>query len=566
MLAYVSALTGPSPYRISAPNHASSPPGAGRTTVDCSTSAVDIESFARHLVDGGQACATFARRLSTVVGFCRYAEEEGVIDHSPAVHIRRPRIDYESHAAHLDRNELGAILVTAGVSSARDCALVSLLASNGLRISEAIGADIDALGLERGHRTLTVLRKGGRIATMPLAPRVARSMDLAMGERVDGPIFIDAAGQRLDRYAAGRIVRRVARQAGITKRVGPTPSCSTPTWRISRPRFARATTRRRTLTLRRWAQHVAPLSVRDATGNDVDEFRSGYQAQAIRHAYHADLAGFYKWCGRRGLIAQNRMLMTDAPCQPKGLPRPLPIEVLADALRIAPQVRTQTELLLGALAGLRVSEMAALHTADIDLNAELPILVVRRGKGGHDRTVPLHPALVEQLRGVPTGWVFETLKGDPDHVSGDWISERVGALLRAAAAGSDTQRTSSDTISAPRRRGARTGTRCWSRSCSVTPRSRRRRTTSGGSRPTALRSWRGSRQVSPATTSWRAGGCNGSRSFLGNATPSPSTVGRARNPPAQGRTVRPARGDRTQRPGAGIGIPWRGLLPCRLRI
>src|SRR5215203_5007546 len=37
---------------------------------------VDIESFARHLEDGGKARATVARRLSTVVGFYRYAEEE----------------------------------------------------------------------------------------------------------------------------------------------------------------------------------------------------------------------------------------------------------------------------------------------------------------------------------------------------------------------------------------------------------------------------------------------------------------------------------------------------------
>ena len=132
---------------------------------------VDIECFARDLEDRGKARATVARRLCTVVGFYRYAEEEGVIEHSPAVHIRRPRIDYESHVAHLDRNELGAILVTAGLSSPRDHALVSLLALNGLRVSEAIGANIEALGLERGHRTLTVLRKGGKLVTMPLAPR-----------------------------------------------------------------------------------------------------------------------------------------------------------------------------------------------------------------------------------------------------------------------------------------------------------------------------------------------------------------------------------------------------------
>jgi integrase len=162
---------------------------------------VDIECFARDLEDRGKARATVARRLCTVVGFYRYAEEEGVIAHSPAVHIRRPRIDYESHVAHLDRNELGAILVTAGLSSARDHALVSLLALNGLRVSEAIGANIEALGQERGHRTLTVLRKGGKLVTMPLAPRVARGIDLAVGERLEGPIFIDADGQRLDRHA-----------------------------------------------------------------------------------------------------------------------------------------------------------------------------------------------------------------------------------------------------------------------------------------------------------------------------------------------------------------------------
>jgi hypothetical protein len=40
--------------------------------------------------------------------------------------------------------------------------LISLLAINGLRISEALGADIDVLGLERGHRTLTVLREGDK--------------------------------------------------------------------------------------------------------------------------------------------------------------------------------------------------------------------------------------------------------------------------------------------------------------------------------------------------------------------------------------------------------------------
>ena len=119
---------------------------------------VDIECFARDLEARGKARATVARRLCTVAGLYRYAEEEGLIGHSPAVHVRRPRLDYESHVTGLDRNELGALLVAAGLSSARDHALISLLALNGLRISEALGADIEALGLERGHRRVSLDR------------------------------------------------------------------------------------------------------------------------------------------------------------------------------------------------------------------------------------------------------------------------------------------------------------------------------------------------------------------------------------------------------------------------
>lgn len=181
----------------------------------------DIECYGRALEDAGRARATVARRLCTVAGFFRYAEEEGLIDHSPAVHVRRPRLDYESHAIGLDRNELGALLVAAGLGAPIEHALLSLLALNGLRVSEATGANIEALGLERGHRTLTIQRKGGKIVTIPLAPRTARAVDLAIGERLDGPIFLGTDGRRLDRHGAARIVRRVARRAGIAKPIGP---------------------------------------------------------------------------------------------------------------------------------------------------------------------------------------------------------------------------------------------------------------------------------------------------------------------------------------------------------
>jgi len=77
------------------------------------------------------------------------------------------------------------------------------------------------LPLERGHRTLTILRKGGRVVTIPLAPRTARAIDLAIGERSEGPVFVGPDGERPDRHGAARSVHRVTRRAGITKPVGP---------------------------------------------------------------------------------------------------------------------------------------------------------------------------------------------------------------------------------------------------------------------------------------------------------------------------------------------------------
>ncbi|HBW20331.1 MAG TPA: integrase, partial [Actinobacteria bacterium] len=172
----------------------------------------DIECFARDLEARGRARATVTRRLCTIAGFYRYAVEEELLDHSPAAHVRRPRLDYESHATALDRNELGALLVAAGLGPPAEHALISLLALNGLRVSEATGADIEAMGIERGHRTLVVTRKGGKIVTIPLAPRTARAIDLAIGERCAGPVFAAPDGRRLDRHGAARIVRQADRE------------------------------------------------------------------------------------------------------------------------------------------------------------------------------------------------------------------------------------------------------------------------------------------------------------------------------------------------------------------
>ena len=180
-----------------------------------------IELFARWLEHRGAARATIGRRLSTVTGFYRYCTEEGFMERNPAVNVRRPRQRQESTMSGLDRNELGVFLVQAGLSGVRDHALACLLALNGLRVSEAIDTDVDDLGLERGHHTLRIVRKGGNTVIVPLAPRTARTVYLAIGERDKGPIFVADSGARMNRHQAARVVRRLARQAGIDKTISP---------------------------------------------------------------------------------------------------------------------------------------------------------------------------------------------------------------------------------------------------------------------------------------------------------------------------------------------------------
>ena len=122
----------------------------------------------------GSERATISRRLCTIACFYRYAEQEELIANvtrgacpPPATRLRIPR-----HRAGPQRGRRHA--GRRRPRGARDHALISLLALNGLRVSEATGADIEALGLERGHRTLTILRKGGKTVIIPLAPRTAR--------------------------------------------------------------------------------------------------------------------------------------------------------------------------------------------------------------------------------------------------------------------------------------------------------------------------------------------------------------------------------------------------------
>jgi integrase len=162
----------------------------------------------------GLAASTIDRRLSTVCGFYRFAHIDGRIGSNPAQYVRRPKVQ-PNEGRGMDRAELGTFLFTAERFDRDHAALAVLLGLNGLRVSEACGTNIEDLAFQRGHRTLAILGKGNKPATIPLVPRTARTIDLVVGERHEGPILRRQDGQRLDRRTAHRWVRAIGKRAGL---------------------------------------------------------------------------------------------------------------------------------------------------------------------------------------------------------------------------------------------------------------------------------------------------------------------------------------------------------------
>ena len=160
--------------------------------------------------------STVSRRFSVTAGFYQTCVIDGLLEHSPAEHVRRPSVPPESPTLGFTHLQFEALLTAARESaSPSDFALVAMLGLLGLRIFEATGADIADLGEEHGHRVLRVCGKGTKIVLVPLPPAVGRAIDRAIGGRTGGPILLNTRGARMDRHAATRRLRRLAATAGV---------------------------------------------------------------------------------------------------------------------------------------------------------------------------------------------------------------------------------------------------------------------------------------------------------------------------------------------------------------
>ena len=136
-------------------------------------------------------------------------------------------------------------------------ALAVRLGLNGLRVSEACDATIDDLGFDRGHRTLRIIGKGNKPAVIPLVPRTARTVDLAIGERRDGPILVrrdvpdSSSAQRTggsDRSANAQVLDTSTRTCSVARS----------SWRRSMPAFRCVRCNSLPATLPRAHDHLRP--------------------------------------------------------------------------------------------------------------------------------------------------------------------------------------------------------------------------------------------------------------------------------------------------------------------
>ena len=184
-----------------------------------------VQAFVVHLLEQRRnAAQTVVRRIGTVSGFYDYCVVDGHLAHSPAHHLRLPKVhDDPSRRTWLTRFELGAVMRAAKASkSPADLALVSLLGTIGMRVSAVCAVDLEDLSTtEGGYRMLRTIGKGDKPSLKVLPVPVVLAVERAAGGRTSGPLLLRRDGSRMNRRSADAVVTRLCRAAGVDKEISP---------------------------------------------------------------------------------------------------------------------------------------------------------------------------------------------------------------------------------------------------------------------------------------------------------------------------------------------------------
>lgn len=181
---------------------------------------LDVNAYARGLESSQLAAATVARKLSGLSSWYDFLVKLRALDANPVGGADRPQVSRDfSATVGLTAPEVDALLAAAaaesGPAAVRHRAVCAMLADLGLRVGELVSLDVADVGWERGHRSVRFVGKGGRPRRRVLTPAAGQALDEYLAGRTEGPLFVTATGARIDRHAVFRLVRRLARQAGI---------------------------------------------------------------------------------------------------------------------------------------------------------------------------------------------------------------------------------------------------------------------------------------------------------------------------------------------------------------
>jgi len=185
-----------------------------------------VRAFAAREHRLGMTSASIQRRLAAVRSFCEFLVREGVLRSNPGIDIKAPK-GRKRLPETLDADQMARLLEfrTDDRLDTRDKALMELLYSSGLRLSELVQLDLHDLDLK--DRTVRVLGKGSKTRIVPVGGHAAKALGSWLKERValaapdELAVFVGQGGRRLGARAVQLRVARWARLQGIGIPVHP---------------------------------------------------------------------------------------------------------------------------------------------------------------------------------------------------------------------------------------------------------------------------------------------------------------------------------------------------------
>jgi integrase/recombinase XerD len=189
----------------------------------------DIVDFLATLYRKGLDSRSVARHLVTIRNFFRFALIEGYIERDPSATVESPKFRRRL-PDFLTIEEIDRLLAqpdTTSVTGLRDRAMIELMYSCGLRVSELCGLRVSDLQQEEG--CLRCIGKGNKQRLVPVGRRaldvveryLRESRPKLLGDRTSTHLFLGQTGNAMDRVAYWQRLRDYGRQAGLQKSLRP---------------------------------------------------------------------------------------------------------------------------------------------------------------------------------------------------------------------------------------------------------------------------------------------------------------------------------------------------------